>query len=65
MYKKEVIAYFGSLGEVAKALGVSSSAVSQWREVIPEKNAYRLQILTENKLQVDERLYRQAKSLGE
>lgn len=58
MYKRDVLAHFGKISEVAKVLGISVAAVSQWGEVIPEKNAYRLQILTNQALKVDESLYR-------
>lgn len=40
MYKKDVIDHFGTQRAVAKALGISDAAVSQWKEVIPEKDAY-------------------------
>ncbi|MCV5274069.1 Cro/CI family transcriptional regulator, partial [Escherichia coli] len=46
MYKKDVIDHFGTQRAVAKALGISDAAVSQWKEVIPEKDAYRLEIVT-------------------
>lgn len=58
MYKKDVLKHFGTVSEVAKAVGVSMAAVSQWGEIIPEKNAYRLQQVTKNKLRVDEKMYR-------
>ncbi|HDR1207050.1 TPA: hypothetical protein QB282_000678 [Pasteurella multocida] len=46
------------MSEVAKVLRISVAAISQWGDVIPEKNAYRLQAITNNQLEVDERLYR-------
>ncbi|MCZ5895978.1 Cro/CI family transcriptional regulator [Escherichia coli] len=46
MYKKEVIDHFGTQRAVSKALGISDAAVSQWKEFIPEKDAYRLEIFT-------------------
>lgn len=45
MYKKDVIDHFGTQ-RAAKALGISDAAVSQWKEVIPEKDAYRLEVVT-------------------
>ncbi|MGU7665944.1 Cro/CI family transcriptional regulator [Escherichia coli] len=33
MYKKDVIDHFGTQRAVAKALGISDAAVSQWKEV--------------------------------
>ncbi|TLU75374.1 Cro/CI family transcriptional regulator [Mannheimia varigena] len=58
MKKDEVIEHFGTLEKVAVALGISVSAVSQWGDIIPEKNAYRLQEITEGKLKVKHSLYR-------
>ncbi|MDA5609347.1 Cro/CI family transcriptional regulator [Pasteurella multocida] len=57
MLKTDVINYFGKLENVAKALSISVSAISQWNEVIPEKNAYKLQDLTKGKLKVNRDLY--------
>jgi len=58
MYKKHVIDHFGTQRAIAKALGISDAAVSQWKEVIPEKDAYRLQVVTEGALKYDETAYR-------
>lgn len=58
MYKKQVIDHFGTQRAIAKALGISDAAVSQWKEVIPEKDAYRLQVVTEGVLKYDEAAYR-------
>lgn len=60
MRKQDVIAHFGSGRAVAKALGISDSAVSQWKELIPEKDAYRIQVLTEEKLKYVPEEYRPA-----
>ncbi len=60
MLKKEVIAHFGSQRAVAKALRISDSAVSQWKEIIPEKDAYRLEVITSGQLKYDEGSYRNA-----
>lgn len=50
MNKAEVIDFFGSAANVAKALGVSTAAVSQWGETVPELRAYQLQKITKGKL---------------
>ncbi|ENG36819.1 regulatory protein cro [Escherichia coli P0305260.9] len=60
MYKKDVIDHFGTQRAVAKALGISDAAVSQWKEVIPEKDAYRLEVVTAGALKYQERAYRKA-----
>lgn len=60
MYKKQVIDHFGTQRAIAKALGISDAAVSQWKEVIPEKDAYRLEVVTAGVLKYDEAAYRAA-----
>jgi transcriptional repressor of cell division inhibition gene dicB len=58
MKKSDVIDHFGgSQIKVAKALGITKSAVSQWKEVIPEGAAYKLQVMTAGVLRVDPALY--------
>ncbi len=37
MYKKDVIDHFGTQRAVAKALGISDAAVSQWKEDHPRE----------------------------
>ena len=60
MLKNNVIAHFGKLENVAKALSISVAAVSQWKDVTPEKNAYRLQEITNGKLKTDPELYQKS-----
>jgi len=55
---KTAIAHFGSAMALAKALGLTKGAVSHWGEVIPEKNALKLERITDGKLVYDESLYR-------
>lgn len=62
MIKSDVIAHFGDLKNIANALGISVSAVSQWGDIIPEKNAYRLQDITDRKLKVDRSFYQKSQS---
>ncbi|WP_373754152.1 Cro/CI family transcriptional regulator [Neisseria weixii] len=61
MRTKDVIAFYGTKIAVARALGISPSAVTQWQEVVPEKQAYRIQILTGGKLKINPRLYQIAR----
>ncbi|PKG49568.1 Cro/CI family transcriptional regulator, partial [Halomonas sp. MES3-P3E] len=35
MLKADVIDYFGGVGSAAKALGITSNAVSQWDDAVP------------------------------
>ena len=50
MYKQDVIKFFGSIRAVAKALDISTQAVHQWHNVIPEAAAYKIEVLTDGKL---------------
>lgn len=54
MLKADVIAHFdGSPVKVARALGLTRSAVNQWRDRVPLDKALRLQALTNGALSVD------------
>ncbi len=57
LLKKTAIAYFETQKGVAKALGITQAAVSKWPELIPEKQALRLALLTNNGLQYDPCMY--------
>lgn len=50
MNKKVAIDYFGSAAKLAKALGVSRSAVSQWDDTIPLLRAYQIEKITNGRL---------------
>jgi DNA-binding transcriptional regulator YdaS (Cro superfamily) len=60
MLKKSVIEHFGSQNAVAVFLRISSSAVSQWKEVIPERAALKLSRLTKGKLKYQADMYEKA-----
>ena len=62
MHKETVIAHFGTAVAVAQALEISHQAVCKWDEIIPEGVAYKLQVITGGKLQVDPSIYRQRKA---
>lgn len=57
MLKQDAINFFGSKARLAKAAGVHPSAVSQWGELIPEKNAFRLQMASGNTLHYNPAVY--------
>ncbi|MDO1509499.1 MULTISPECIES: Cro/CI family transcriptional regulator [Neisseria] len=57
MLTKDVIDFYGTKIAVARALGISPSAVTQWKEIVPEKQAYRIQRMTGGKLKINPRLY--------
>ena len=50
MKKTDTLAYFGSGIEVARALGLTRGAVSNWGELVPPLSAARLHDLTRGKL---------------
>ncbi len=60
MYKRDVISHFHRATEVCKVLGLTSGSVSQWGDVIPEKQALKLDRITAGKLKYDPALYKQA-----
>ena len=47
--KSDAIKFF-SRAFISKKLGISSQAITQWEEVIPEKSAWPLFYLSNNKL---------------
>ncbi|TBL56448.1 Cro/CI family transcriptional regulator [Hafnia paralvei] len=61
MYKAEVVNFFGGRGAisaVAKLLGVTHGAVSQWTDPIPKGAALELEKLTKGALKCDLSLYK-------
>lgn len=68
MFKQDAIKYFGSKSKLAKAAGVAPASVSVWGDLVPEKNAMRLQLASGGVLQYDPEVYDQhakAKRSGE
>ena len=57
MFKSDVIKHFKTATAVWTALGITSGAVSQWPELIPEKQAMRLSLMTNNQLKYNPDLY--------
>jgi transcriptional repressor of cell division inhibition gene dicB len=58
MLKARAIAHFdNSPVAVARALGITRSAVNQWPELVPLKSALRLQAITDGALTVDMEVY--------
>lgn len=57
MQKVKVVEYYGGISKAASALGVTHSAISQWGDVIPEKQAMRLERLTKGALRYEPGLY--------
>ena len=64
MFKNDAVNHFGSNSRVAVVAGVNRSAVSQWKELVPERCAQRLADASNGALHYDKDVYdryRQAK----
>lgn len=61
MKKTDVIKHFGNEPATAAALDITKQAVHGWSEIIPEGMAYKTQVITGGKLQVDPAVYRKLK----
>ncbi len=57
MLKQQLIDHFGTGTRLAEFLNISQSSVSQWGDVIPEKQALRIEKLTKGALKYDPALY--------
>jgi hypothetical protein len=58
MYKADVLRHFSNSGvAVARAIGLTKSAVSQWPTIVPLKSAIKLQDVTHGELKLDMALY--------
>ena len=64
MLVSDALEIFGTKAAIAEILGISSSAVTQWKEVVPEKQAYRLARFTRGKLKVDVAFYKKNNSVA-
>lgn len=58
MKKADVISHFGGTAQgAANALGITRSAVAQWKEIVPERIAWKVQFMTGGVLRVDPTVY--------
>ena len=57
MLKNTAVNFFGSQAALAKTLKISRTAVSKWELIIPEKQAGRLDRLTDGVLSFEEAHY--------
>ena len=46
MDKQTVLDHFGSVGAAAKAIGVTSAAISQWGDKIPKLRECQIELIT-------------------
>lgn len=53
MNKKQVIQYFGNQMNLARELGITQSAISQWGVRVPLNTAVLIEWITDGGLQVD------------
>ncbi len=60
MWKSSVLRHYKSASAIARLLGISKAAISQWDELIPEGQAYKLESLSRGKLKVQRKLYARA-----
>ena len=45
-----VVNYFGSKAEIARALGIGNTAVTNWGDTVPIGRAYQLEVITDGAL---------------
>jgi len=62
MLKTNVVEYYGGISKTAIALGLTHSAVCQWGTVIPERQALKIEKITDKALKYDASLYQKNKS---
>ncbi|MBQ4781942.1 hypothetical protein F9U38_15605 [Pectobacterium versatile] len=58
MLKSEVTNHFGGVVKTAEALGIKHPAVCRWGDVVPEKQAMRIERITSGKLKYNPDVYR-------
>ena len=55
MTKTEAIQYYGTHAKLARALGISRQAVTDWGDRIPEGRQWQLEVVTGGDLKADRR----------
>ena len=58
MKTSDVVKFYGTKSQIARALEVSRQAVSEWGDVVPESSAWKLEALSAGALRVDRKMYR-------
>jgi len=61
MRKADVIKHFGGQVKTANAFGITRSAVAQWPDMVPERIAWKTQVITGGALRVDPNVYAEIK----
>lgn len=54
MLSQDAIDFFGGVKKLSDALGIWPQAVYKWGETVPDLQAYKIQVLSKNKLMVDD-----------
>jgi hypothetical protein len=62
MKKDNVIKHYKTAAKLAQVLGIAKQAVSNWGEVIPELQAFRLDRITHGDLKYDPSFYKESGS---
>ncbi|MFZ4218695.1 Cro/CI family transcriptional regulator [Enterobacter ludwigii] len=62
MLKSDAVIFFGTHIRIAEAAGVERSAVSQWKELVPERCARRLEEASGGALHFDKDIYDRLKA---
>jgi hypothetical protein len=57
MLKTDAINFYGSLSELARALGIQKSAISRWKRLVPLKRAMQLEAMSKGKLRLATDVY--------
>lgn len=64
MFKQDLVAHFGTATAAAKALGVSKSTVSLWKDVVPWQYALLAEKATGGALKYDPNQYEKTITAG-
>jgi hypothetical protein len=62
MKKNNAIKHYKTAAKLARVLGIAKQAVFNWGEVIPQKQAFRLDRITHGALKYDPSFYEQTES---
>ncbi len=62
MTYKQLLEFFGSQAEIARAFGVSPPSVSEWKEGIPPLRQVQAEMLTNKKLRADSDVFSKARA---
>lgn len=57
MRKSDVIAHFETQAKVGEILGITQAAVSKWPDLVPEKQALKLSLITKGALPYNPDVY--------